>query len=156
MKEAMIICGFPGVGKSCVATNRKNIVDLESSVFSWIYDPYNHTNGGRVRNPNFPENYIKTIRDGVGDFEYVLISSHQAVRDALKAEGLPYIIVAPKRDLKNEYIIRYLQRGNEIDFIELMNEKWDEFLEGIANDGAPVIWLDKGEYMSDVLGAIAR
>ena len=89
-------------------------------------------------------------------YDVILASSHQAVREALMAEGIHYIIVAPKRELKTEYLIRYLQRGNEIEFIELLNEKWDEFLDGIENDGAPVIWLDHGQYMADVLGAIAR
>jgi hypothetical protein len=151
----MIICGFPGGGKSCVATNRIHILDLESSAFSWVFDPINHPEG-RVRNANFPANYIKAIRNAKECHGYILTASHQVVRDALKAEGIPYIIVAPKRELKNEYLIRYLQRGNEIEFIELLNEKWDAFLDGIENDGAPVIWLDKGEYMSDVLGVIAR
>lgn len=156
MTRAMIICGFPGVGKSCVASNRENIVDLESSAFSWIYDPVNHPNGGRVRNPNFPLNYINAIRSAQENFEYILVASHKAVRDALEAEGIPYIIVAPRKELKNEYLKRYLQRGSEIEFIELLNEKWDEFLSDIATADVPVIWLDKGEYMSDVLGAIAR
>jgi hypothetical protein len=154
MKKAMIICGFPGVGKSCVANNRTNILDAESSAFSWIFDP--ETAEKPKRNHEFPANYIRYIKENMGRYDFILVSSHQNVRESLMAEGIQYIIVAPKMELKNEYLIRYLQRGNEIDFIELLNEKWDEFLGGIKNDGAPVIYLNKGEYMSDVLGAIAR
>lgn len=152
---AIIICGFPGVGKSCVANNRKNILDAESSAYSWKFDP-EHPERGFARNPEFPENYIQSIKGFIDKYEYVLVSSHKDVRVALGKEGIPYIIVAPKKELKNEYLKRYLQRGNEIEFIELLNEKWDEFLSDIAAADVPVIWLDKGEYMTDVLGAIAR
>lgn len=154
MKKAMIICGFPGVGKSCVANNRTNILDAESSVFSWIFDP--ETAEKPKRNHEFPSNYIRYIKENMGRYDFILVSSHQNVRESLMAEGIQYIIVAPQKELKNEYLIRYLQRGNEIEFIELLNEKWDLFLDGINNDGAPVIYLNKGEYVSDVLGAIAR
>ena len=151
---AIIISGFPGVGKSCVATNRKNILDAESSAFSWVFDPT--TLEKPTRNLEFPHNYIRFIQESAGLYDFILVSSHKAVREAMVAEGMQYIIVAPKKELKNEYLIRYLQRGSNIDFIELLNEKWDKFIDEIENDGAPVIWIDKGEHLSDVLGAIAR
>ena len=152
---AMIICGFPGVGKSCVATNRTNILDADSSGFSWKFDP-EHPENKPERNPMFPSNYIEAIVKYSHNWEYILVSSHNEVRQMLKAKGIPYIIVAPRRELKNEYLIRYFQRYSTMKFIETLNEKWDEFLDSIEEDGAPIIWLDKGEYMSDVFGAIAR
>jgi hypothetical protein len=111
---AIVICGFPGVGKSCVANNRKNIIDAESSAYSWSLD-FEHPENGFKRNPAFPSNYIQSIKGFIDKYEYVLVSSHKEVRVALGKEGIPYIIVAPKRELKNEYLIRYLQRGNEMD-----------------------------------------
>lgn len=154
MKKALIICGFPGVGKSCVANNRTNILDLESSAFSWIFDPTSVE--FRKRNPDFPANYIQTIKEECEKYDVILTSSHKSVRDALQAEGIQYIIVAPRLELKNEYLIRYIQRGSPISFIELLDINWYKFLYEIQEDCAPVIWLDKGEYMSDVLGEIAR
>ena len=154
MKRAIIICGFPGVGKSCAASNRVHILDAESSAFSWIWkmgEPF-----GKERNPEFPTNYIKHIRNAAKNYDIVLAASHETVREALKSEGIQYVIVAPRRELKNEYLRRYLERGSDIDFIELLNEKWDEFLTSVENDGAPVIWLEKGEYISDVLGVLAK
>jgi hypothetical protein len=109
-----------------------------------------------VRNPEFPENYISYIQENMEKYEVILVSSHQNVRNALKAEGIQYIIVAPWASLKNEYMARYLRRGSEIEFIDLMNNAWGDFLRGIEEDGAPVVRLDKGEYLSDLLGEIAR
>lgn len=150
MKKAMIICGFPGVGKSSVANNRTNILDAESSVFSWNWNPEN-LEKGRERNPEFPANYIRYIKENMERYDFILVSSHQKVRDALKEEGIGYIIVLPTIFEKNEYMRRYLQRGSDIDFITMMNERWVEFTESIMDDDAPKIWLDAGEYMSDVL-----
>lgn len=154
MKKAMVICGFPGVGKSCAANNRTNILDAESSAFSWIWNPEN-LEKGRERNPEFPANYIRYIKENMEQYDVILVSSHQAVRDALKAEGIGYIIVAPYFSIKNEYLIRYLQRGSSIEFIEQLNKDWGTFLEDLVNDSAPLIWLDKGEYLKDVLGVWA-
>jgi hypothetical protein len=152
MKKAIIICGFPGVGKTTVANNRRNILDAESSAFSWIFNP--KETDARKRNPAFPHNYVAFLLENAGEYDYILSSSHSAVRDDLKAVGAPYIIVAPRRELKNEYLVRYLRRGSDIEFIELLNEKWDEFLTDIENDGAPVIWLDSYSGLADLLGGL--
>ena len=150
MKQAIVVCGFPGVGKTTVANNRSNILDAESSAFSWEWNvepPFD-----RKRNPMFPTNYIKFLQENADKYDVLLAASHKKVREALCANGIQYIIVAPRRELKNEYLIRYLKRGSDINFIELLNEKWDEFLTDIENDGAPVIWLGANENLADVLG----
>lgn len=154
-RKAIVICGFPGVGKTSVANNRVNILDAESSAFSWNWNP-EHLEKGRERNPEFPHNYIRFVKENMDKYDVILTSSHQVVRDALKAEGIQYIIVAPEFDRKNEYMIRYLQRGSEINFIESLYERWSMFLKEIQNDGAPIIWMTEGKYLSDVLGVMAR
>ena len=149
--STMVICGFPGVGKSCVAHDRMSIEDMESSEFSWMWDKENPVK--RVRNPEFPVNYgerIEHLRSGVG-FDYLLVSSHKAVRDELKRRGIRYIVVAPRRELKSEYLARYLKRGSLMDFIVRLNQDWDEFIDSIESDDAPVIWLESGQYLSDVI-----
>jgi hypothetical protein len=154
-KKAMVICGFPGVGKTSVANNRENILDAESSVFSWIWNPEN-LEKGRERNPEFPNNYIRYIKENMDRYDVILVASHQKVRDAMKMAGIQYLIVAPMDHLKNEYLIRYLRRGSDIDFIELLNDKWYDFMRDIMNDDAPTIRLKPGENLSDILGEIAR
>jgi hypothetical protein len=39
-----------------------------------------------------------------------------------------------------------------MDFIFTLNDKWDEFIDGIEEEDAPVIWLESGQHLSDVLG----
>lgn len=154
-KKAMIICGFPGVGKTSVANNRKNILDAESSAFSWNWNP-EEPQKGRERNPEFPHNYIRFIKENMEKYDVILVSTHKAVRDALIYEGISFISVIPELNCKNEYMIRYLQRGSSIEFIEDLYENWARYIENIVDDGFPVIWMEKGKYLKDVLGVIAR
>lgn len=148
----IVICGFPGIGKSCVAHDRMSIEDSDSSSYSWMWDKEEPHK--RVRNPEFPQNYADSIEKKVKgiEFEYILVSSHIDVRAELKRRGIRYIVVAPKRHLKSEYLIRYLKRGSTMDFIQILSGKWDEFIDGIESEDAPVIWLESGQYLSDVIG----
>ena len=91
----MIISAFPCVGKTQSLTNfpEFNILDSDSSLFSWI-EP-------GVRNPNFPENYISNIKMHVDKADFILVSSHEIVRDALIKEEIPFSLVYPSRRLKD-------------------------------------------------------
>lgn len=162
MKKPIVICGFPGVGKSCVANNRINILDAESSAFHWSYDP-EHPERERKRNPYFPQNYIAYIKEQMNRYELdvILVSCHKEVRDALKTEGIKYIIVAPFNNMlcKNEYMIRYLNRGSDIEFIESLHKNWDKWIDELyaeSVEGVPTIRLDEKRYLSDVLKGFAR
>ena len=149
--KAMVICGFPGIGKSTCANNKCNMDDAESSAFSHIFDP-EHPDI-RKKNPAFPQNYIDHIKTmaGVYGYDFVLVSSHKEVRKALRDNGIPYIVVVPKKELKDEYLKRYIKRGSPQPFVDLLYHKWNEFLNEIEEESAPVVHLEAGEFLSDVL-----
>ncbi len=126
MKEIQtrIISAFPGVGKTTFYNNnRKSTLDSDSSGFSWIY-----RDTKKIRNPDFPDNYIKYIKGNVGKYEFILVSSHKEVRDALKQNCLHFYLVYPNKMDKCEYIKRYKERGNSQSFIKLLDENWDLWL----------------------------
>jgi hypothetical protein len=143
------ICGFSGVGKSTAAQKSRYVVDMESSAYSRLWN--NGVDGGK--NPAFPGNYIDGLeqlgREGCG--KVFLLSCHKEVRDELKKRGIPYIIVLPRYAHKNEYLRRYLKRGSDIEFIESMNNGWVEMHISCEEDSAPKIYLEEGEYITDVL-----
>lgn len=146
-----IICGFSGIGKSTAEQKNRRILDFESSGYSNIFE-----NGFRVgRNEDFPKNYIDRLEKLIenNEADYYLLSCHEEVRNELKARGLKYIIVLPYRDkeLKNEYMKRWLRRGSNVDFITKMNERWDEMIDSCVSDEAPKIYLNEHEYLSDIL-----
>ena len=157
--KTTIICGFPGVGKSSCRYDKDgnpqfNVWDMESTAYSWIFDSFN-AEGYPKRNPTFPKNYIDALEMLLkyGGYEYVFLSCHDVVRKELQARGIKYIIVAPKNtpEIKNEYCKRYLKRGSDVDLITKIYKEWDEMLNSIEDDPSPCIWLDRGEYLADVL-----
>lgn len=156
-KMGKIICGFSGIGKTFADKNSNGeILDLESSPFSWIY----YDNGLKERNPDFPKNYIdklELIMSAHPEIKYILLSCHQEVRDELKRRGLKYIIVRPLSESKNEYLKRWLTRDEtDMDFLHKMNDNWIEMLSSCCNDNSPKVYLEENEYLSDILLYVPR
>jgi hypothetical protein len=125
MKQAIIISGFPGIGKSYITKNNTKfkIHDSDSSEFSWM--------GKGVRHPDFPQNYMNHILSVMYDYDIIFVSSHKIVREALIENGFYFYLVYPCKELKQEYLRRYRQRGNEQDFIDMLNKNWDSFIDDI-------------------------
>ncbi|WP_039240936.1 hypothetical protein [Clostridium botulinum] len=145
MKNTIIISGFPAVGKSYLFNNKNElkILDSDSSQISWISEG--------VRHPNFPQNYIEHIKDNIGKADIILVSSHKVVRDALKSNNIDYVIVYPSITLKNEYIQRYKERGNNEGFINMIDENWDSFISEIEEETFPTkLRLWGGQYLKDI------
>lgn len=146
MKKTKVISGFPGVGKSTLTKNAtdKVMLDSDSSQYSWL-EP-------GVRHPDFPNNYMERIKENIGKVDYIFVSSHDVVREALEANRIPYTIVYPSKELKQEYIQRYIDRGNNDAFVRLLEEKYEEFIEGIEKETYPNrVPLMSGEYLADVM-----
>lgn len=144
-KETKVISGFPGIGKSYLF-NRSDlkVLDSDSSLFSWIEKG--------VRHPDFPNNYMQHILDNLGKADYILVSSHDVVRQALKEHKIEYTLVYPSGEFKEEYISRYKGRGNDEGFINFIGSKWNEFIEDIEKETFPkLVKLEKDQYLADVL-----
>lgn len=151
--RGLIVCGFPGVGKSTAANNRSDIDDAESSAFGWIFDPEDPVKP-RKRNPEFPANYVNHIENVSSRYGYpiVLVSSHKEVREELDKKGIPYIIVIPRKDAKEEYLRRYIARGSGAEFVCLISQMWDKWIDEIEGDKEhAVIHLEAGEYLDAIL-----
>ena len=149
--NTVVISGFPAVGKTQFVKNRKDlkVLDSDSSNFSWTKD--NEGNNTKERNPNFPNNYIQHIKDNLGKVDVILVSSHDIVRKALEDNEIKYYLVYPDKDLKEEYIDRYIVRGNNTNFIDFINDNWDKFIDDIDNETFPLkIKLSKGTYLTDI------
>ena len=148
MSKEFIICGFSGTGKSTAEQKHRQILDMESSGYSNIWE-----NGYKGRNPQFPENYIDKLCELIDREEstFYLLSCHKEVRNELKNRGIDYIIVLPTIEQKNEYLKRWLKRGSPIEFIKLMNDRWEEMIKSCEEDEAPKIYLSSDEYISDLI-----
>jgi len=143
LKE-QVICGFPGVGKTSFIKATSRGVDSDSSIFSW--------SAPGIRSKMWPLNYLQSIERNINKQEFVFVSTHKEVREGLFRRGIPYTLIYPDRSMKEEYIERYIKRGNHEDFIKLLENKWDVFLDEMEDDRAIIKKvLQSGEYLSDVI-----
>ena len=119
------------------------MLDSDASRFSW-------TSPG-VRNPDFPQNYIQHIRENIGKVDIILVSTHAAIRNAFVASELRFTLVYPTPDQKDDYLIRFRERGSTPEFVEMMSQSWTPFLtELIYQGGCYHHILQKGEYLADI------
>ena len=131
-----IISAFPGTGKSYYYGKYPNTtLDSDSSNFSWVKDE--NGNNTKERNPEFPQNYINHIKENIGKYKYIFVSSHKEVRDALLDNCLFFYLVYPSENRKDEFLERYRSRGNDEKFIKLISDNWGKWVREIY-------WINNG------------
>ena len=151
-----IISAFPGIGKTTLVQTNKNYVDLESSDYKWIdidktLSIEERKGTAKTINPDFPANYIQKIIELTDMGFNVLISSHKEVREALQARGIKYTIVLPSLDMKEEMINRYINRGNQESFVNLLKTNYEKFVEDLSMDSNEKVVLKSEQYLSDLV-----
>ena len=125
---------FPACGKTWLYEHQEDydlkILDSDSSNFNWIitYDD----NGRKIkeRNPEFPANYIKHIKESIGKCDCIFVSSHASVREGLDKEGIDFTIVYPDVSCKAEWVGRCFirdKRGESGCGAEAMYNNWEQW-----------------------------
>lgn len=107
----MIICGYAGIGKSYLAHNYPNIIDLESTPFEKDFD-----------------RYYKCAKHYSNQGFLVLLSCHKEIRE--RVLSIPYgerITIFSCIDDKELFRKRYEQRGNNEEFIKLQMDNWEKW-----------------------------
>lgn len=135
----VVISAFPGCGKSTLFNKPPagfSVFDSDSFMFNKEMFPVNYIE------------HIKALIRGTGN-KIILVSSHKEVRDLMDKEDIDYTLVVPSRDIKDEYIQRYIDRGNTSGFVDLLRENWDTFLDSCTHH--TTIELKSGEFLSSVL-----
>lgn len=138
----MIICGFPGTGKSTMAKVSR-WVDLESTPFrgNWL-------------------TYAEVAKHMSDQGYTVMVSTHSELLDALEQVEASYTVIIPDATDVQTYMHRYEHRGNSTDFCKKVYDNWYNWIEDIINrhtvlktlvilpkDGCIKAWADeiKGE-----------
>ena len=114
----MIICGFPGVGKTMMAKFSR-WVDLESTPFSyrgqWLL-------------------YAEVAKHMSDNGYTVMVSTHAEMLEALEQIEARYTVVIPPITDKDTYLRRYDLRGNTDDFIQHLAENWQKWITAIIEN----------------------
>jgi hypothetical protein len=143
-KETMLVAAFPGTGKSHYCN-----VDVDYMPQGFAID----SDSSKFDKSQFPENYIQHIKQKIAEgYARVFISSHKEVRDALVLNNLPFVLIYPAKDLKQEYIDRYKQRGSNEKFVELVSNNWDKWIDELKSQkGCHHIELKSGQFVANVV-----
>lgn len=158
-RQNFAICGFPGVGKSAAARHNREVIDLESTPYRWVFDP-NEPSDSMKPNPLWPQNYADAIEAALEDpHNIVLISTHKEIRDELLYRGIPYAIVMPagmdNAEDKRIYMNRYFKRGSSYKFLAKMGRDYYGMKKSLQDDAKtnnlPIFLLDKDQHIEDIL-----
>ena len=157
--ETIIISAFPACGKSHAFNNQDSyhtsILDSDSSEFSWIKD--SEGNNTKERNPDFPLNYIEHIKGNLGKVDYIFVSSHADVVQALDSAGIDFMAVMPMSSSKEEWLSRCIERGSPEAFVKLLDTNWDSWtnpanLKGLGHLQEIVLLPDHGSISTYLFG----
>lgn len=158
----MIIAAFAGTGKTYFCEHVPQAIDF-------VCMPWKYTNfyevaafleeGEQIKANDelelrfgWIEEYYKAIVDTVTKYpdQIVVIPTISAVLTKLEEEQIPYTLVMPHRELKEEYRQRYIARGNTEDFLDIFVGDWDCWMEELRMHNAnKIIELGSGEYLTD-------
>lgn len=142
-----VISAFPATGKSYLAERASEVVDPDSSAFSWKWSGPDV----RERHPDWPANYLVRIRSELDAGRTVVVSTHAEVRDALVSAGVYFVLAYPDRSLRAEYRERMTRRGSPSMLIEKVIGMWDEALDQLqAQHGCDHLVLGAGRYLADL------
>lgn len=140
----IIVCGYPGVGKSSLAHYKNNCVDLESSNFYLDDD---------TRDEHWYVGYVNTAIDIRSQGFDVFMSCHECVRRRLEDKIMfmdnmlrddMVLVVAPSIDIKKEWrdrlYDRFLITHDPKDYKAYEHaDHLEDDLEDICNGGLPVM-----------------
>jgi len=151
MNKTRIISAFPACGKTTLFEKGYEgavILDSDSSNYSW--------SSPEVRDPDFPDNYMQHIKENIGKVDYIFVSSHIDVRNALDSHGLAWCFVVPDKSLMMEWIGRCYVRGDSYGFIDTLTKNWDNWT-GQNSDPMPNAQstLKSGQHLEDAMHFLA-
>ena len=150
----IFIYAFTATGKSSVAKKYKNIIDMESTIYKYLDTIEDEKLKGTDRqlNKEWPNNYFKALDEVKDKYDYILISD-DICNEYLEKNNYEYWWIYPKKELKEEYLQRCRNRGNNDTFIHYYDINWNEWIDACINDknASKHIELESNEYLEDVI-----
>ena len=156
----IFIHAFTATGKSSLAKKYTNVIDMESTLYKYLnsFEEDEVSKGTeRELNKEWPDNYFKALDSVKDKYDYILISD-EICDDFLHKNNYEYWWVYPNRELKDEYLKRCRDRGNNEEFIYWYSKLWDEWIDKCERDkfAKKHIELKSNQYLEDVLPNLCK
>ena len=142
--NTIIIAAYHCVGSTTYASKHTNSKDLEASMYSKNVDG--------SKNEEFPNNYISAIKWHLvnNNWSYLFVSCHQEVIDALTNNHIPFYVIYPGIERKEEILNLCRERGNNEEFVKLLEENYETAVERLSQLPNSYV-LSEGEFITDEL-----
>lgn len=146
------IWGFPGIGKSFIPKS-PDILDADCRLFQFagadpkaLHSAVQST--GTIPDPAYPQNYLDHILSA--NSRYILLNCHISLLRQLPSENL--LLIYPDISLKDAYLRRFQDRGDNVSFITYMNENFADMIHAIeAYPCRKLRITDEHTYLTDIL-----
>lgn len=146
------IWGFPGIGKSSIPKS-PDILDADCRLFQFagagpkvLHSAARST--GTIPDPAYPQNYLGHIRSA--NSGYILLNCHISLLRQLPNENL--LLIYPDISLKDAYLRRYQDRGDNESFISYMDESFAGIVHAIESYPCRKLRItDEHTYLTDIL-----
>ena len=156
MSKGYLIGGFKAIGKTTLAKKYEDVIDLESSDYKYLIDESlkkltkeeRKGRNDRVKNPEYPINYIKEMIKLKNKGKIVLFACKKEIISILDEMNEDYYIVYPKEDMLEEIKERSKNRGNNENFINNIRKAYER---DYPKEDKKIIWLGKRQYLEEVL-----
>ena len=155
----MIIAAYAGTGKTYLASLCPDkVIDLVCMPYKYhlenkfAFDESSKANFDNILNENWPYNYILAIKDCLNSNKIILIPTDVLILSILKSKQINYTLCYPQKDAKDIYYNRFINRGNNEEFINIFIGNWDNYMEIFERDAfGKHIVLQSNQFLSDVL-----
>ena len=163
----MVIAGFAGCGKTTFCEkNPGDAIDLVCMPFK--YSNFYEVAGSLKEGEKIKANERLMLRENWELYYYwmiryllwysperqIVIPTIRKIMEFLTADYIPYTVVYPERERKEEYEGRYRNRGDSESFLDVFIGRWDDMLDGLEQYGKKQIALQEGQYLSDVVSCM--
>ena len=137
--KTILCASFCGTGKTFICENsRIKAVEVEY----WKYK-------------GIEKEFIQDIKKHIGVVDIVFLQTDTESLNLIKNEGLEIILIYPQKNLRNEYLDRYIERDNPYDFIGTMMKYWDKNIDELSNRNyCKHFVLEKNQYITDIIHQI--
>lgn len=127
---------FPGCGKSYLFRTKSEfpwIIRLDAPDGSIYPDwpvMFDSDSSSFSKDPSFPKNYVDYIEEcqKTHPVSVQFVSTLEAVREEMARRGMTFYVISPTADLKQSFLHRYIERDSPPSFVELMDDKFDDFV----------------------------
>ena len=150
-KRSDIILCYPGVGRTFFTSFKDKNNGVSNSAFTYNAEFKPEAGPGDYRKlTNFVESTL-SLRE-TKDYRYILLPLLPELNQLLCDKGIPYFVVTPYSDERNEWVKRWLKAGASATEIYSRICNWTTLMKLDITKGKGIkVWLDKEEWLGNVL-----